>query len=152
MTASDVFPRTDILWPTADDITIETAGGYGDRHAQVDYWTDGDFLPGRPQPADPGMARRNEALYCCSRHRAGFHTLCGLPTRRMILHRGSPTLPVHTPCGGLRVAVSIYLSKEPTMMTKLHSISTVRITDTASAKISITSAAITLHTTIRRHS
>ena len=26
--------------------TIETAGGNGDRHAQVDYWTDGDFLPG----------------------------------------------------------------------------------------------------------
>ena len=46
MTASDVFPLTNILWLFADDITIETAGGNGDRHAQVNYLTDGDFLPG----------------------------------------------------------------------------------------------------------
>ena len=46
MAESDVCPFTDILWLTADDITIETAGDNGDRHAQVDYWTDGDFLPG----------------------------------------------------------------------------------------------------------
>ena len=109
MTLPGVFPRTDILWPTADDITIDTAGGNGERHAQANYRTDGDLLPGRPQPADPGMARRNEALYCCSRHRACFHTLCGLSTRRMILQRGSPTLPVHPPCGGLRVAVFIWV-------------------------------------------
>jgi hypothetical protein len=46
MTACDVLQHTDILWLFADDITIETAGDNGDRHAQVDYWTDGDFLPG----------------------------------------------------------------------------------------------------------
>jgi hypothetical protein len=46
MTLSSVFPFTDILWLAADDITIETAVGNGDRHAQADYWTDGDFLPG----------------------------------------------------------------------------------------------------------
>jgi hypothetical protein len=46
MTVPGVFPFTDILWLAADDITIETAGGNGDRHAQVDDWTDGDFLPG----------------------------------------------------------------------------------------------------------
>jgi len=46
MTVSCVFPFTDILWLTIQDITIETADGNGDRHAQVDDWTDGDFLPG----------------------------------------------------------------------------------------------------------
>jgi hypothetical protein len=50
-------PFTDILWLNADDITIETAGGNGERHAQSDNWTDGNFLPGRPQHADTGMAR-----------------------------------------------------------------------------------------------
>jgi hypothetical protein len=46
MTTSGVFPLTDILSLAADDRTIETAGGNGDRHAQGIYWTDGDFLPG----------------------------------------------------------------------------------------------------------
>ena len=46
MTTSGVFPLTDILSLTADDRTIDTAGGNGDRHAQVNYWTDGDFLSG----------------------------------------------------------------------------------------------------------
>ena len=46
MTTYGVFPLTDILWLAADDITIETAGGNGDRHAQVNDWPDGDFLPG----------------------------------------------------------------------------------------------------------
>ena len=46
MTTSNVFPLTDILSLTADDRTIETAGGNGDRHAQGIYWTDGDILPG----------------------------------------------------------------------------------------------------------
>jgi hypothetical protein len=46
MTTSNVFPLTDILWLAADDNTIETAGGNGDRHAQVNDWSDGDFLPG----------------------------------------------------------------------------------------------------------
>jgi hypothetical protein len=46
MTTSGVFPLTDILSLAADDRTIETAGGNGDRHAQTDDWADGDFLPG----------------------------------------------------------------------------------------------------------
>jgi hypothetical protein len=32
----------DILWFAAEDITIDTVGINGDRHAQVDYWTVGD--------------------------------------------------------------------------------------------------------------
>ena len=90
MTVTDVFPFTDILWLAAYDRTIETAGVYGDRHAQVDYWTDGDFLPGRPQLANTGVARRNEDIYCCCRNRDGFHTLCGLSTRRVIPARRQP--------------------------------------------------------------
>jgi hypothetical protein len=46
MAVPGVFPFTDILRLSVQDRTIETAGGNGDRHAQVDYWTDGDFLPG----------------------------------------------------------------------------------------------------------
>ena len=46
MTASGVSPLTDILWLATYDRIIETAGGNGDRHAQVADWTDGDFLPG----------------------------------------------------------------------------------------------------------
>jgi hypothetical protein len=37
MTLSGVFPLTEFLLLAADDITIETAGGNGDRYAQVDY-------------------------------------------------------------------------------------------------------------------
>ena len=43
-----MFPFTDVLWLAAYDRTIETADGNGDRHAQADYWTDGNFLPGCP--------------------------------------------------------------------------------------------------------
>ena len=46
MAATGVFPFTDILWLSTQDRTIETADCNGERHAQVDYWTDGDFLPG----------------------------------------------------------------------------------------------------------
>jgi hypothetical protein len=41
MAVPGVFPFTDILRLSVQDRTIETAGGNGDRHAQVDYWTDG---------------------------------------------------------------------------------------------------------------
>jgi len=46
MTEPGEFPLTDILWLVADDITIETVGGNGDRHAKINYWTDGYCLPG----------------------------------------------------------------------------------------------------------
>lgn len=46
MTEPGGFPLTDILWLFADDVAIEAAGGNGDRHAQVNYWTDGYILPG----------------------------------------------------------------------------------------------------------
>ena len=83
MTLPTVFPLTDILWLAGYDRTIETAGSNGDRHAQGIYWTDGDFLPGRPQHGDAGMAWRDEALYCCCCHRDGFHTLRHLSARRV---------------------------------------------------------------------
>jgi hypothetical protein len=36
------------------------------------------------QPADTGMARRNEDIYRCYRNRAGFHTICCFSARRVI--------------------------------------------------------------------
>ena len=46
MTEPGGFPLTDILWLVADDVDIETAVGNGHLHAQVNYWTNGYFLPG----------------------------------------------------------------------------------------------------------
>jgi hypothetical protein len=85
MAATGVFPFTEFLWLAADDITIETADGNGDRHAQADYCTDGDFLPGRSQLEDTRMAWRNEDISGCCCYRSRFDTLCGLSARRVIL-------------------------------------------------------------------
>ena len=96
MTLPTVFSFTDILWLVADAITIETAGGNGDRHLQTNYWTEGGFLPGCPQLADTGVAGRDEDIDRCCCHRDGFDTLCGLPDRRLIPAQWQPDTAMHT--------------------------------------------------------
>ena len=77
------------------------------------------YAPRRVECPDCGI-RVERMPWVSGKHRlTEAYTLCDLSARRVIPARRSPTLPVHTPCGGLRVAVFILTIDldQPTLVT-----------------------------------